>query len=416
MPLLQSSLQEYMTRYGYQEIELPLVESATLFLTKAGDKVIERLFTFEHRGKTLALRPEFTASAVDLYIRRNSYQEVVRWQFNGAIFEDRTGTQHYQHHSLGAELIGFGGNSADAEIIGMATDGLSSHGLEAYRLVIGHVGLTRHLLQSFQLDDRALRFLLNQRLHLRTVGREGVMEHLDYYLSLRTDVSVNVSAMISEGRAMGGRSRADVARRLADKQRRTASRGQILEALDFLEAWGTICASPIDAFSQIERFINKAAAANYLLENWRSLIDLLSSYSIPIENIFIQPDLARSWDYYTGVVFELRTVDDRLLAGGGRYDELIRLMGGAVNTPAVGFAYYIDEIQKAIGKKPPEYQALTIGGGNAETVVMWAQRLRQKGLSVALLTSGYTVNVIDAQIAEVNGKRMTFDELNGLYI
>ncbi|MCA9914473.1 MAG: hypothetical protein KC496_14065, partial [Anaerolineae bacterium] len=50
-------LHEHMAFFGYQEIQLPIIEPAEIFLTRAGDTIIDRLFTFERSGKQRALRP-----------------------------------------------------------------------------------------------------------------------------------------------------------------------------------------------------------------------------------------------------------------------------------------------------------------------------------------------------------------------
>jgi histidyl-tRNA synthetase len=54
--------------------------------------------------------------------------------------------------------------------------------------------------------------------------------------------------------------------------------------------------------------------------------------------------LARNWEYYTGIVFELYTSDEIDLGGGGRYDELVSLIGGQESVPAVGFAFNVDHL------------------------------------------------------------------------
>ncbi|MBC8099559.1 MAG: ATP phosphoribosyltransferase regulatory subunit [Armatimonadetes bacterium] len=357
MTFSQSALSDYLARAGYTLIETPLIEPAELFLTKAGDAIIERLFTFEHGGKQFALRPEFTASAAQHYVKQ-SIQHAVRWQFNGAVFENapHTAAGHEQRASIGAELIGEAGDEADVEIMRLAVGGLLDQQISVWQLVVGHVGLTRHLLQAFALDAPAQRFLLNHRQYLNNAqtGKAYIIERLDHYLQTNTLSGIRLDAMAQPeqafslmlsnaqpGQAWGGRTREDIARRLIRKQQRAASRAQIIAALDFLAAWDSIRAAPENAFTQISRFTQGDAAAQALATTWRKTIDQLPQTGIPV---VIQPDLARTWDYYTGMVFELRTAEGDSLAGGGRYDDLTRLLGSQLGTPAVGFAYYVDTI------------------------------------------------------------------------
>lgn len=361
MPFSEKRLQDHMALYGYQMMETPIVDSAWLFLAKAGDQIIDRLFTMQRGGRELALRPEFTAAAAYMYTCQT--EPVVRWQFNGPVFEDAPETPNgvRQKHNMGAELIGLAGSVADAEIIGIAAAGLHTIDLSTIHIIIGHVGLMRLLLRQFALDERSLRFLLNHRTVLKSQGKQAVIERLDHYLKIRTipdahsDGEVSASteqmlgALLTRGNpttTLGGRTHEDIARRLLQKQQRAAQRDQIIAACDFLETWGKIQAAPESAFDQIKAHIEGQPSAEALVNEWETTILALSSYGISIDHITLQPDLARSWDYYTGVVFELRTQEGLLVGGGGRYDELVTLVGGVQNTPAVGFAYYADALRQ----------------------------------------------------------------------
>lgn len=394
-------LHQHLSLYGYTRIDTPIVEPASLFLTKAGDQVIERLLTFSRSGREYALRPEFTASAVERY--QTAHEPIVRWQFSGAIFQDDPAHPgQFQSMSLGAELIGMKGAAADAEVLTAAALGLHAVGAADYRVIIGHVGLTRHLLKRFNLDDRTTRFLLNQKTAL-TAGRKAeVIEKLDAYLtprgyrsesafgdrdSLQAEQVVEALLNSSErGIAMGGRTREDIAQRLVTKSQRAAQRESILAAIDWLDAWVQIQTPLRDGFARLEAFCGDDSAALVLLDEFKTMLSLLEVYGIDADKVTIKPDLARTWDYYTGVVFELTSADGIDLGGGGRYDELMRLLGGQ-NTPAVGFAYYLDHVTQLVGNRDnnPDTPLITLStSGDAASVAQWAQALRTRGIRVAL--------------------------------
>lgn len=389
-------LQAYMSQFGYQILETPIIDSADLFLTRAGDQIISRLFTFERLGRQLALRPEFTAAAAQAYISTN-HPSVARWQFAGAIFEDNGGD--FQKTSVGAELLGMAGVAADAEIIAMAAGGLSEVGIQNWRVVIGHVQLMRLLLKRFRLDTRTERFLLNHFHTLKEYGRERVLSELDRLLLAHPDATqteielneANAQQMLNvlldatqHGTAMGGRTRDDIVRRLLQKRQRAAERNEILAALDFLEAWSRIIGDAETAFGEIEKLLNADDdAARRILRQWRETISLLDIYGIPAERTLIQPGLARNWDYYTGIVFEIHGAV--LLAGGGRYDELARLIGGERDIPSVGFAYYLDELLKAVSVRRTERRILQIAFTAEASAAQWARNLRTRGVAVELL-------------------------------
>jgi len=387
-----------MSSFGYEILETPILDSADLFLTRAGDQIISRLFTFERFGQQLALRPEFTAAAAHAYIT-SQRTAIARWQFAGAIFED-DGSE-FQKLSVGAELIGMAGVSADAEIMAMAAGGLDDVGIRGWRIVIGHVQLMRQLLKRYRLDVRTERFLLNHLHTLKEYGRERILAELDRLLLVRPDSSldevdlnvVNTQQMLDvlldatqHGATMGGRTRDDIVRRLLQKRQRAAERTEILAALDFLEAWSAIIGDAETAFQQIERLIGvEDNEARQTLDQWRETIRLLEVYGIPVEHTLIQPGLARNWDYYTGIVFEIH--GDVLLAGGGRYDELTRLIGGEQETPAVGFVYYLDQLARAVAT-PLEAERIvpiSFAPNKAAEAVQWAQVLRRNGIAAEII-------------------------------
>ena len=442
-PRLAETLTAFMATYGYELMETPVIQPAELFLTKAGDQLVTRLFTFERHNHQLALRPEFTATAArDYVVHHPNAAPVVRWQFSGPIFDENPGDidGDFQHDSIGAELIGMGGALAEAEMIGMAANGAKALGISGLRLVIGHVGLMRVLLARFALDPRTERFLLSHLDAIKdsTRGKAYVVEQLDRLLGSTPVVqalpegteSDAVSAVSTQHMldallnaterdiAMGGRTRNDIVRRLLHKRRRASERDQILRALDFLERWGQINAPPAQAFATIRSMIAADdRKALDLLAAWQAMIDLLAESGIAADQIDVRPDLARSWDYYTGVVFELYAADGLHLAGGGRYDELLWLVGGRENIPAVGFVYYPDNLLAAAPQSRgavPGSAALLVADGQEAAALRWARALRNGGLSVALLPA--TQPVEPALLIERNSLRYrdttyAFDDL-----
>jgi histidyl-tRNA synthetase len=407
---LLTSLEQHMAAYGYRKVDTPIIQPADLFLTRAGDQIIDHLFTFERRGQHYALRPEFTASAASMFAQQQNGQ-VARWQFSGPVFEDRPAysSNSYQRFGIGAELIGMAGTLAEAEILALATHGLTQQSIENWTLTIGHVQLMRHLLASHQLDSRAQHFLLSHLPALRNPdqGKAYVLEVLDKLvmggdtqdiapIAISDESSTeNLLAVLLDGTqrgtTMGGRTRHDIVRRLLQKRQRAAERDQFVRALDFLEAWSEISASPDEAFDSMSGWIAADdVVAQAIFQQWRRLIDLLSAYGIPSDRLRLQPALARNWDYYTGVVFELHTQDHQELGGGGRYDELARLLGAEHDIPAVGFTYYADQLLARLPKQQngiPPTLSLIVTAESELAGVSWGQALRQRGCPAIVANS-----------------------------
>ncbi len=146
---------------------------------------------------------------------------------------------------------------------------------------------------------------------------------------------------------------------------------------------------PISVFTHLSKLVSGNDSASQLLQEWRSVIDLLEAHGIALSTITIKPDLARSWEYYTGIVFELHG-DGIHLGGGGRYDELARLVGSKADTPSVGFAYYGNRLMDALRDVPFESEpiiTITCDEKDLISATTWANNIRNRGISCPIAAS-----------------------------
>ena len=404
-----ASLREHMSGFGYRQLDTPVIGDANLFLTRAGDRIINRLFTFSRGGQELALRPEFTSLAAHHYVS-GAYKGVQRWQCAGPVFEDDpvNSVGEFQRFSTGAELFGLNGAAADAEVMGMALTGLERLGISNWRLVVGHIGLMRLMLARFQLDERTERFLINNLRTLREFGVAHVLHHFERQLAGADEPSHSSSvtgeaqqlndwsadALLAplldparHGAAMGGRSRSDIARRLLRKRQRLSEREQVAAALEALEHWSQLSQPATVAFDALANLTPKEALPQ--LQQWQQSVELLACYGLSMEQIVIKPDLARNWDYYSGLVFELHTADGQHLGGGGRYDELLVFLGAVSPVPAVGFACWLERVVAAIpGNRQSATvspQTILLNDANKVAATRLANLLRENGLEAWLV-------------------------------
>jgi histidyl-tRNA synthetase len=405
-----------MSRFGYIPLDLPIIEDANLFLIKAGDQIINRLFTFERHGREFALRPEFTAAAAYRYTTGENTGSVARWQFSGPVFVDDPNdiSGDYQQLNVGAELIGMKGQVAEAEIMAMSVQGLVKHGLDDWQLVIGHTGLIRQILGNFDLDMRTQRFLLHHFFALQHTVNETLALFDNHYLSSRTAPLPHTYSESSGSSdvyqiTMGGRTSEEINYRLTQKRKRVLERDHVVAALNLLKQWREVSGTPETVFPVLESMIAPADnASRILLSEWRMAIDLLGAYDIPAKRLVIKPGLARSWEYYTGIVFELNSADVHI-GGGGRYDELARLLGGKQDTPAVGFAYYVNGLlplfpDATLHDETPLMISFT---DNAAYFAMrWAHQFHQRDIATQLAFSNETP--IASSLIVQNDSRVLF--------
>jgi len=97
----------------------------------------------------------------------------------------------------------------------------------------------------------------------------------------------------------------------------------------------------------------------------------------------------RGFEYYTGIIFQIFAGDQRI-GGGGRYNDLIPLMGGK-DIPASGFALYIDPLMNLIKQSTP-----AISRDKTILLTMTDDPATVKegfGIADHLRESGYTVDI-----------------------
>lgn len=328
--------------HGYQWMESPLVDNAELFLERASDTVIPRLYTFEQHGRLATLRPEFTTNAMHQYVKAG-LETPKRWQFFGETFDNAAGIPQ-QHLSAGIELINVGGVMADVEALLLAWEGARLLTDAPLTLHINHIGLLHAILQQFGLDDFVIRLLL-------TYGRDAIDTLLENSSSVPSGNSGDADAdralldvlldSTQYGTTMGGRHREEILVRLARKRQRQQQRVAIDKALVLMDHWHHSQVTATDMSSLSALIDPHLSAAHAILASWQLTIQRLVSAGIPSADIQIQLNTSQNWQYYTGIVFSI-TDGSHTLISGGRYDDLARSMNAAQPVPAIGFAYFLD--------------------------------------------------------------------------
>src|SRR3712207_4425917 len=144
-------LEGVLDSWGYDPIDLPILERRELYLRKSGEDLVGKLYDFVFQGRGLALRPEWTASVLRAYLRSlQSAPLPVRLRYSGPVFryERPQRVTYRQFTQVGVEMIGGTAPRADAEVISLACAGLRSVGVTGWKVTLGHVGVARALLSG----------------------------------------------------------------------------------------------------------------------------------------------------------------------------------------------------------------------------------------------------------------------------
>ncbi len=264
--------------YGFREYDGPPLEPLELFTTKSGEEIVGQLYNFKDKGdREISLRPEMTPTLARMIgAHERAYKKPVKWFAIPQLFryERAQKGRLREHFQLNADIIGETAPAADAELIALLIDTLRSFGLTEKDFVIRMS--SRNAWHDF--------FLANGGNPANEYEFYQVIDKLD-----REEPAVT-----------------------SDKLQRLGFSAEVVTA-----------------------FIEKAEPTAEL----QAVLDNLAARGMGTYTK-IDYHVIRGLAYYTGIVFEAfdRLGEFRAIAGGGRYDNLIKLMsGGKVNLPALGF-------------------------------------------------------------------------------
>lgn len=344
---LHGRFREVARRFGFEEYDAPVVESADLYVRKAGEEIVDQIYTFQDKsGRGLALRPEMTPSLARMVLQRGGALGLpIKWFSVPQCwrYERMTRGRRREHFQWNMDVFGVPGVTAEAELLAAAVALFEDVGLTAgdVDVRVSSRRLLEGLLQAEGVGDDLFGPVCVLLDKLEKVPREAVEEELR---NLGVEAAVIDRALefascatLEEARALGG-----------DEQ----------------------------GLQDLERLFELAAA--YGCAGW----------------LRFDPSLVRGLAYYTGVVFEAFPArgEWRALCGGGRYDRLLSTFGGR-DVPACGFGFgdaVIMELLKDLGRLPE------LPGRVDDVVFAFAGDLRAPAMEVAarLRRSGRSVDLI----------------------
>lgn len=402
-----STLRSVAEEHGYRFIQPPVLEHTELFLRKSGGERVAQLYAFDHRGRSIALRPEFTASAVRVYIEHMQSDPLpMRLGYVGPVFryEKPQAGRSRQFTELGCELIGATGPVADAEMISLAIKGLEATGVTQPRLVLGHIGVVIDFLSGLDIDQRAQDWLTwsMERIRKGADDAHDLPPHLARFetsldgaddlpsLDDGDDMSVESVADILRQAGVqfqgGVRTPEEVVQGLFAKRRRRHDVARLRDAATFVTELTRLSGAPGNVLSPLRELVTAQGLDAAPLDELERIVALLASRGIDDSRITIDLGMGRGLHYYTGMLFEAYGPDPGgpQLCGGGRYDDLAQVLGAREAVPACGFSYGVERVV-ASGltltpgdvRQPP--RALVLQQGQPERAMWLADDLRERG-------------------------------------
>jgi histidyl-tRNA synthetase len=199
--------------------------------------------------------------------------------------------------------------------------------------------------------------------------------------------------LILEG---GSRTPEEIVGRLVAKAGRHDPTDDVQRAVDFIVQLQRIAGPPSEAFGRIGALLAEHELDPAPLREIERALSLLPSYGVGQPEVIVDLSLGRGLRYYTGLVFELHatavTGMSSQIGGGGRYDDLVKALGGHENVPACGFSFGLERVKLAL-----EAEGRVIDGDKAVDVIVApieeADEALAAGIATQLRRAGLDVEV-----------------------
>jgi histidyl-tRNA synthetase len=335
-------------RYGFEEYDGPPLEPLDLYTAKSGEEIVGQLYSFTDKGdREVALRPEMTPTLARMVAAKaGELRKPIRWYSIPQLFryERQQRGRLREHFQLNCDLIGESGPLADAEIIALTVDIMRAFGLGPKDVRV-------------RLSDRRVLTAILRHRGVPDMGLSAAFEFIDK-IERRRDRSDESAAL---------------------QQAFAPATVQDIEEIARIRGWDSL-----------DREVGRSPEATKSVESLRHCCSALEAMGLG-EFVDVDLTIVRGLAYYTGIVFELFDAGKtlRAICGGGRYDALLRDVGG-VDLPALGFG--MGDV--VLGELLKEKQSLPAEPGSVDVFLAFitqddlphllalAHRLRDAGLRV----------------------------------
>lgn len=371
---IADALSAHFAGRGYDPIDTPIVEDTELFVRKSGGELSGMLYSFDDPGgNRVSLRPEITPSVIRHYIEHKAaLGTTARLSYCGPVFRYHSldGGDLRQFTQVGTELIGLAGSEADAEILSLVCGGVEELGLSGWTVRIGDTGLLNGVLDTYGLSDATKGFvfshvemlksdsasvdelvtLADEMGLVRESGRDNMLPHGAEGDSEAARQLVRDMLSDSVSSPVGRRTTEQIVERLLRKLQSADSPDKLAAALSLVRDLSSVRGAPDVTLSMAEDVLRNHGADLTPLDTLRALFDALPGRGVPHSNVTLDLSFVPGIAYYTGTVFEIFCEGEEgpvTLGGGGRYDGLVKALGGE-DVPAMGFALRPDRIANAL--------------------------------------------------------------------
>ena len=348
------------SQMGLEPVNVPILQPADPFLDIVGEDLRRRIFMTENEnGDSLCLRPEFTIPVCLNHIDEN-HDTPRRYAYIGEVFRQRR---------VGAGSFVQAGIEDLGEVNEAEADARSLH--DAFTLVSAVSSLT---IDKILIGDQALfAAVLNalglphgwQKKLMRCFGNDQLLQSLlaDFTKPVKPlQLPTHIAQKIVDNDSVGlqnlleaemlnanispafSRSPKEIAQRLMEK----SQLAQVQLDLNSIKALQEFLKLDVRLDKAVD-ILNGFAKDNNLqlddvIERFAARSKAIAKAGFDLGNLHYDAAFGRPLDYYTSLVYEIRSKNGEVMIGGGRYDSLLTMLGAQKPIPAVGFSMWLERL------------------------------------------------------------------------
>jgi ATP phosphoribosyltransferase regulatory subunit len=347
---------------SYARVEPPILQPAEIFLDRSGEEIRRRTFVLtDPSGRELCLRPDLTIPVCRMQLEGEG-KFPARLAYHGPAFrfQPNEPERPSQFLQTGVECLGEADRAAaDIEVLNLVVEGVRAAGLADLSLRIGDLALFTGLVDALDIPEQwrgrlkrhfwrpdYFRALLQRLSDGTKLPAQTYLAHLG--TANGNEARAALSGLMdylgggSGSVVLGGRTREEIVDRLMEQAADAAALRIDKKAVRLIEQALSVSGSARKSVAAIRALLKKnGIALDAPLERMEGRIAALVKLGLDEKRISFAAHFGRNMEYYTGFVFELWSRDAEgpvQVAGGGRYDTLLKMLGAKKDIPAVGCA------------------------------------------------------------------------------
>lgn len=328
---VMGDLHHVLELYSYHDIQTPTFEYFEIFSKDKGSALSNEMFKlFDRENNTLVLRPDITPSIARCVAKYYANEDLpIRLCYEGNTYSNKISHQGKlcEVTQLGVELVNDDSSAADAELLATVVDCFQAVGLQDFQIEVGHAEFFKGVIAEAGLDEEQEVTIRDYIMNKNFFGLQEYVKRLPISTPMK-------QVLTSFDQLFGGSEMLEQAKKLVQNHRS-------LTALDRLEK------------------VYHALSCYHCETHVGFDLSMLSDYK-----------------YYTGILFKGYTYGTGdAVVRGGRYNALLKQFGK--DAPAIGFAFVIDELMKALNR-----QKIDVTIEEKEAVILYHREAQQKAIGI----------------------------------